>query len=572
MPEQKSNNRIMASKGKVLKFERTGEYFFRRGLSKLDNNNLLDALANYRLALEHDPQNAEVRLAIAETLTEMGRFEESNRVLMTFFYEDGERPTECYFGMGCNFLGLQEYTRARESFSRYVELEPDGEFSYEAYDMLDAIEEGEASGLISEGLAARKAALAGKELIERGDFKRAISVLKRIVEKEPELSLARNNLGLAYFCDRDYKRATAEVGEILKNDPGDIQAHCNLAVFLRAAKDEAGVQRELEFLKNAKSEDADELNRLSATLMEFNEFEAAYPLLKQLFRLMPYDAGVVHRLSACAFHLGDFRRAVSGYDRLLKIDAQDSVARYYRGVCRAALSEAPKRASFLLQYQVPPEEMLLRIHKLNEYVGNPRAELQKLWQTDGELPSLIRWGTELPERSVKQAMLSLVASFGDKRAELFLRDFVLQSGQPGELKRDAFGFLKQLGAKEPYLGYIDGELVQSRVFIANIPPEKVPGRYREVMEVCFTGMQSDRKEETVFAAAGLWSRFLEGLPGFPEFSVPQVYAMAAALEYAACRETGEIATKAELCHKYEVSLFRFNNALAKLKTTKKVET
>lgn len=570
MPDQ-VKNRIPFNKGKILKFERTGEYFFRRGLNKLDQNNLLDAMANYRLALERDPQNEEIRLAIAETLTEMGRYEESNRVLLTFFYEEKERPSECYFGMGCNFLGMQEYVRAKDSFMHYVDIDPDGEFSYEAYDMLSALDESEENGEFTKGLAARRSALKGKELIERGDFKKAIEVLKRLVEKEPELTLARNNLGLAYFCDRDYKNATAEVGEILKSEPNDIQAHCNLAVFLHAAKDEEGVERELAFLKNAKTDDPDELNRLSATLMELNEFAPAYDLLKQLFRLMPYDAGVVHRLSVCACHLGDYKRATSGYDRLLKIDAGDSVARYYRGVCRAAIAEPPKRFNYLIQYQVPPEEMLSRIHKLNEYVGKPRTELLKLWESGGELSSLIRWGVELPERSVKQAMLALVATFSDYKAELFLRDFVLQSNQPAELKRDAFGYLKQIGAKEPYLGYIDGELVQSRVFIANIPPEKVPKRYGDVMEFCFSGMQSERAEETVFAAARLWSAYLETLSGFPELSVPQIYAMAAALEYIACRETGEAVTKAELCHKYEVSLLRFNNALAKLKTGKKAE-
>ncbi len=569
MPENRMFQIIGGEKGKVLQFERTGEYFFKRGLSKLDRNNLPEAMANYRLALEHDPQNAEIKLAIAETLTEMNRFEESNRMLLTFFYEEGERPSECYFGMGCNFLGLQEYERAKESFSRYVQVEPDGEFTFEAYDMLDALEEGEANGAIEEGAQARRVALKGRDLIERGEFKRAVEVLKKLVQREPEMSLARNGLALAYFCDRDYAAATAEVGEILKNDPNDIQAHCNLAVFLRAAKDDEGAALEIAFLKQAYTEDADDLNRLSATLLEFNEYEAAYPLLKRLFNMMPYDAGVVHRLSACAYSLGDYKRAVSGYDRLLKIDASDSVARYYRGVCRAAMAEGQKRGSFLLHYQVPPDEMLSRIHKLNELVGKPRAELNKLWQTDGELYALIRWGTELPERGVKQAMLALVASFDDKKAELFLRDFVLQASQPGEVKREAFGFLKQLGAKEPYLGYIDGELVQSRVFIANIPPEKVPKQYREVMEACFSGMRATRSEETVFAAARIWSEYLEGLAGFPALSAQFVYAMAAALEYDACRQTGEAVTKSELCHKYDISLLRFNNALGRLKAGKR---
>lgn len=96
-----------------------------------------------RRALKCDPENREIRIAMAQVLTEMNRFEESNRILfaLTRGGADAEADPECYFGMGCNFVGLYDYGHARDSFERYLELEPDGAFLYDAYDMLDALDD-----------------------------------------------------------------------------------------------------------------------------------------------------------------------------------------------------------------------------------------------------------------------------------------------------------------------------------------------------------------------------------------------------------------------------------------------
>ena len=72
---------MLAGRGKVLPFQQPGEFFYKRGLEKLDKNNLPDAMAYYGKALERDPENEEIRIAMAQALTGMSRFEESNRIL-----------------------------------------------------------------------------------------------------------------------------------------------------------------------------------------------------------------------------------------------------------------------------------------------------------------------------------------------------------------------------------------------------------------------------------------------------------------------------------------------------------
>ena len=172
---------------------------------------------------------------------------------------------------------------------------------------------------------------------------------------------------------------------------------------------------------------------------------------KKIQQSRPYEAGVLHRLALCHYYTGDYAAAVKIYDKLLQIDKQDSIASYYRSVCRAAERGEKKPMGLVLNYQVPPEEVVQRIRRINESIHTPREELQKLWYMGSDLQILSKWALTLPDVSIKRAMLSFIASFKDKAAENILRDFALQREHGIDIKRDAFALLKNMGAKEPYL-------------------------------------------------------------------------------------------------------------------------
>ena len=48
----KRDIRALAGRGKVLPFAQSGDFFYKRGLEKLDKNNLPDAMAYYGRALK----------------------------------------------------------------------------------------------------------------------------------------------------------------------------------------------------------------------------------------------------------------------------------------------------------------------------------------------------------------------------------------------------------------------------------------------------------------------------------------------------------------------------------------
>ncbi len=561
--------------GKILSFEQKGEFFYKRGLDRLDENKLDDALCNYRLASERDPDNEEILLAMAEVLTEMERFDESNRIIFRLVRHEDHDP-ECYFGMGCNFMGLNDLPHAKDSLERYTELDPEGDFVYDAFDMLDAIDEAEfylngpgegALVEVNKKDDAYDAAEEGRSLLEQEQYDRAEEKLNRALKLDPELTWARNNLTLVHFCRREYKRAATEAKTVLERDPKNLQALCNLAMIQQAMRDKAAANRTADAMARCESDDPDDLNRMSLVLMDLGRFQEALPLMQKLRKHYPYDEGTLHRLAMCAFQTDRFGEAIACYDTLLKINASDTIARYYRGLCRAAQASGSASAltkrKFMMNYQVPFDEMLSRINRLNEIVSQPKDDLKEVWEEGGELKNLVEWGFTLPDRGIKHALLALVSTFADARGEELLRDFVLRREQPDELKHEALAYLTRQGAVEPFISYLGGALVQSR--ISHSLGGGVSKPYRDALVLCLSAMHGRRPEQVASRAMTLWEKFVRSAEkNLPRLSRAQSSAMAAALEFLACREEGEKAVKTDICARYGVSALRFKNALTRL--------
>ena len=146
-----------------------------------------------------------------------------------------------------------------------------------------------------------------------------------------------------------------------------------------------------------------------------------------------------------------------------------------------------------------------------------------------------------------------------------LREFALRMDQPDRLKQEAFAMLAQMGAEGPFVGYIGGKLVESSISFAKGFPANLPKAYGEVITTCIGEMYGRRPENVLIAAVTLWAEYVTPLSGqYPRLNRHQTMAMAAALEYLACRECGEKTARADVCAQYGVSALRFNNALSKL--------
>ena len=80
----------------------------------------------------------------------------------------------------------------------------------------------------------------GRELLQKGDYSRAIEELSEAIREKSDFSLAYNARGFAYYLSGDYPRALADLDEAIRLNPGYLNAYQNRSRSRKAAGDLAG--------------------------------------------------------------------------------------------------------------------------------------------------------------------------------------------------------------------------------------------------------------------------------------------------------------------------------------------
>ncbi len=542
----------------------------KRGAKELEKNDLIAAVFKYREAYERAPQDAEIAVALAEILSQMQRFEESNRILFRLLADREDAPPECHFGLACNYFGMQDYDRAADSLEDYLELEPEGEFAADAEDFLDLIDDDEAmfetTGLRGDDDYEDNAVTHfARSLLASGEANYAVEELEHRHSQTPKSIKIREQLAVAYFVANRREDAKRIANEILSEDATNVLANSTLALAeIEEGKREAATARVDEMTK-IRALEPEELHSIAVLQLDLERFADAEKTLTQMMHAMPYDENVLHKLAYARFMQGDAEGARAYYQKLLRIDPRDTIAKYYLNQCKHTEGAGKRSAAkWIIPYQVPFSEAFRRLNHLNRVLALPHDELNRVWAEDIAFRDLLVWAISLSDLRVKRSMLSLVFTFGDINAQHILRDFLLRTDQPDELKRAVFGMLKHLGAREPYMAYLNGRWIKGRVSLLELD-YKLPASYEGVMQVLMQFMLGNCREECTMEAAHIFQRYVDSLnKKFPRISSEQEISLAAALEYLGRINCGEQMTQEEIAEIYRVSMPRFRNALVKL--------
>jgi len=560
---------IMQKDSKIIPFEQSGEFYYRKAQKYIDNNNYIDALSYYRKAVEKDPDNLEYLLDLAEIYTEMNYYEESNQILFYLIQSRNSNLTECYFGLGCNFMGLQEYDKAEECFGKYLQVDADGEFSEEAQDILDILQSQdfyiEELGREIDRNTTRVYDMArkGKDYLDKGEFKKAVRQLEKALLKDSTLIFAKNNLSLAYFCLNQIDKAIALSLEVIDVFPQNIHANCNLALFYQEAGDKEKANQYLRNILSFHPEDVEDLYKIAITLCETKYHKEANKLLKKLLQYKPYDKKILHYLAVSYFNMGMYREGLKYWNKIQKIDPLNTISSYYIHKTNRVIKNAEEIKEYPYHYQVPYDEVLKRIKKINSLFKMKTEDIKKKWIKDNQLKSLLVWGLELNDNVIKRAILGLISTLKDEKAERLLREFLLKRNETDGLKREVLAYLKQNHAKEPYIAYLNNSIVEVRVNIMNFEGEKIPLEYQKVIDVAIQKMHNRYPDEYVNDILWTWEGYVKSLKSH----FPRIYrkeAWAAALEYYYCRAKGIHISKSFICKFYNTSITTLNNYIKKL--------
>jgi tetratricopeptide (TPR) repeat protein len=309
------DNKARQETGMLLSFLPTGEYYFKKGLKAFHRRDFLRAKKFLSRAMQLEPGESMIACQLAIVSTEMGEYEQSNRLLHQILEEFNEDMMECHYFLANNYAHLGLFKDAYHHANLYKQLDPNGEFIQDTDDLIelltfeaDELDEDlyEQDDLIVKQEQAR-------ELLESGYFPKAINVLEEVVVEYPEYWSAYNNLALAYFYLGETEKAAGILQDVLQKNPGNLHAVCNQAVFAYYQEDEEKVAKLTAVLEKINPLMAEHQFKLGATFALIGEYTLGHFWLRKLYKKgFEGDGSFYYWLSYTAFHSGhpSFARSV----------------------------------------------------------------------------------------------------------------------------------------------------------------------------------------------------------------------------------------------------------------------
>lgn len=541
---------------KVLSFEQKGDFYSKRARKYADRSNFTEAVSYYQKAMEKDPDNQEYRFDLAGVYSQMGLYEQSNKLLFRICHEEGAYTEDAHYGIGCNYMQMQDFVQALESFRRYLRLCPDGEYADETEDLILYLHQ-ELQATSQDNPRYQKAfALAeeGKRLLDAQKAQEAADVLEQAVDLDPALLYAHNNLALAYYICGQRQKAVDYVDHALKMFPDSIYLLCSKAILLGIKVQNPQALAILRQLDRMKAESYEEAMKIGYLFVEAGDDKGAKKWFITAAEFKPYGRDALHAAAAACFNTQDYPQALRYWERMAKIDPKDSVAPYYRNLVKQVQEE--KAFPVHVEYfpQVPIEEVVRRIEYLGECTKHSREELKARWESDAQFRSYVYWGMHLMGTEHKAAMLDILGMAGDRQAEEMLRDFLLEPQESDTLKKHVLALLKEMGAREPYLSILRGRFVEARVTEMDLPGGKhLPKEYSRVIEMCTRHLTQNHLQEYISVATEFWSEYIRSF-GTHIPALKNKEAWACALECCVVEEYNLPLNFEGLCDDYDVSI------------------
>ncbi len=538
------------AESKVLAFKRQGEFHARIATRYAEKGDFLQALSFYRRAVWDEPKNMDHKLNLAALYSDMYCYEKSNQLLFRIVRESDSEMTECYYGMGCNFIGLQDLVQARDSFLMYLQKEPEGRYSLDAEDMLMYIEEEIDAREDNDNIAQeiQEQADAGKVALDRGEVQAAIDLLEPVVQQAPQLFYARNNLALAYYLQGKTDLAKEHTLMVLSSEKDNIHALCNLAIFEGLTKNNEQVTQCLEKVAKLQAMAPDEAYKAALTMFEAEWTKQALGFFEQALTFEPYDVRTLYCAGVCAYNEKEYAKAQRYFNEMAQVEEEGGVGGFYRQLAKRALDgDAEPKMGLLMQ--VPLYEAVRRVKYLNETTKKDLHTIERMWRDDLQFRNYVKWALNLTDCNVQNAMVDLLGIIGDAQAEETLRMYLMAADVMRDQKNRTMSALKSMGAREPYVAWTGHGVVEARVTLVAALGDDVPTGYTTVLEICVRLMRHRKLEDLVEKAVRVWEAYMKGLT-VPYPNLQQKPAWSAALEAVALTQKGEEPDLADIAIAY----------------------
>ena len=536
-------------KQKVISLKLDATFFFERAVQSLDRLHYEKALKYFRRAVDLESDNPVNHCNLAGILSEMGNYEQSNKILVTILETVDPTMTECYFYMANNYANMEDFESAEEAIIQYLEKDPSGQFLEESEEMIELIsyELGRPTPLKSikcrEGLFEHDKA---RRLLEEGRHGEAASILLRLIKKMPDFLAARNNLALAYFYMRQVEKAMDTIVEVIELDPGNMHALCNMAIFYAHYGEEEKLAELVSQLRKTYPFHQDHVFKQATTMGILGEHETAYHLFKRLVRSGDTGAGpcLYHYTAVAAYNTGRYSESLRLWQQTEKLDPKSDISRFYLSQLNSV--KPTDRTPISYHYHLPFEEQFRLMERSSGgipdyFERNPLIHFSFFWA--------LRHGD-------METKLQVIQAFGyiaNSEVENALRNFLQEPSEDDYLKKVAFFVLRNMGAVMPIPAILEGKqtLLNSNYFTPNLPVWDE--EWEQVLNMTLIHMRKRYDMIQQHDMETLWVEFLTRVyPNGPK--IVTIRGWAAALEYLTAKMHRRSISYAEVAKRYIISI------------------
>lgn len=518
---------VASGEANIISIQWDATFFFERAVRSLDRFHYDKALKYFRKAIEYEPDNPVNHCNMAGILSEMGNYEESNRILNWILDELDPMMTECHFYMANNFANMEMYEAAEESLIRYLQEDPDGQYLDEAEEMMELLHYELERPTPLTKIKAREGMVEhdqARSLLEEGKFTEAVRILEHIAESQPDFLAARNNLALAYYYMGMFDKAMDAIAGVLEHEPGNLHALCNLAIFYQHEGNREELAVLLELLAKTVPFHQEHVFKLATTMGILGEHSIAYRHFIRLLKdgEVQQDPCLYHYAAVAACNIGRYDEAERLWKSTLKLDPGSDIPHYYMNQLELIRSEEGG-TPVSYHYHLPFEEQFKLWEKSSD--GMP-DHLKR----DPLVRSSFFWALRHGDQSTKLQVIQAFGMIADNEVKDVLRAFLLEPDEDDYLKNIAVFVLRTIGVQEPLHVVLEGNS-------AIIEPRQVPSRLPEwddkweaVAQAAISRMSKHYDLVQQHDMMTLWVEFLTRLyPDVPKLTKPEGWA--AALEY-----------------------------------------
>lgn len=437
---------------KVLAFDQSADFYAKKAEKYLDEENYIDALVFLRKAVKRDPENAEYLLLISDILTEVGLYDDSNYILMGLCKsQQPEVLEECFFGMGINFMALNDVENARAFFLRCMEISPQGEFSQDVYEFLKALEpEEELLNGVEED-----------PIVDEDEYGYRIDVSKltQQMQLNPFDVNLKNKLVILYFLGGEIERALELTQEALKIRPKDVEANCNLAILYYHMGREQESREIAQELLSRNNLDVEEKIKLTMLMVEIKNHQAAFDMMSQVLEYRPYDIKFLFICAVAQANLGQMEQAQEYLMKIIKLEPYNLIAHSFLNLVKK--EGGSKKYDYF--YKISPEEYKGYLKKIDGYDKMNDTRLAEQFAADEQMRTVLAWALIMGKGDLKVLAASIFCRIPSWEADQWLRYALMRSDIPPQTKNDIAIFMYRYQLRQPYIAYVDQKLVEITV-------------------------------------------------------------------------------------------------------------